>query len=82
MLAINKHLVTLETEKIPKLGKEWESHIPKRPDFPDEYVENRGTGDDGDIEDDNEYFQKLFVTMIHMMHCQFSTYYLKNIIRL
>ena len=27
--------------------------IPKQLDFPDEYNENRGTGNDGNIEDDN-----------------------------
>ena len=69
MLTINKHLITFEIENISKLGKEWESHIRKWPNFANEYVESRRTGDDGDINDENEYFWKLSVSN----HIQLST---------
>jgi len=61
LLNINKKLVTLKTDDIPKLGSNWMNHIPTRPFLPDAYMEvghDEAVGDDectdlfGDAETD------------------------------
>ena len=49
MLRINKAVGTLDTNKIGKLGKNWECSIPKRPDFPKGYFD----GDEEKVPDDD-----------------------------
>jgi len=39
LLNINKKLVSLKTDEIPKLGDNWASHIPSRPFLPDDCME-------------------------------------------
>ena len=49
LLNINKKLVTLKTDDIPKLGSNWMSHIPTRPFLPDDCME---VGHDEAVADD------------------------------